>query len=70
MACSYTGCSLNIVFFLKNFVVFLISAISAAALVFYLPFSGSNDPHTDTKGKPRETRVRNIYSKFWKKHNI
>ena len=32
-----TGCSLNIVFFPLNFVIFLKSASSAAALVFYLP---------------------------------
>ena len=32
-----TGCSLNIVFFPKNFVIFLNSVSSAAALVFYLP---------------------------------
>ena len=29
----HTGCSLNIVFFLKNFVIFLNSVSSAAALV-------------------------------------
>ena len=33
----YTGCSLNIVFFPSNVVIFLNSASSAAALVFYLP---------------------------------
>ena len=33
----YTGCSLNIVFFSFNFVIFLNSASPAAALVFYLP---------------------------------
>ena len=32
-----TGCSLKIVFFPKNVVIFLNSASSAAALVFYLP---------------------------------
>ena len=32
-----TGCSLNIVFFPENVVIFLNSARSAAALVFYLP---------------------------------
>ena len=45
-----TGCSLNIVFFLN-------SAISAAALVFYLTGVCT---HTDTKGKQRKARVRNI----------
>ena len=34
---TYTGCSLNFVFFPSDFVVFLNSASSAAALVFYLP---------------------------------
>ena len=33
----HTGCSLNIVFFPSNVVIFLNSASSAAALVFYLP---------------------------------
>ena len=41
---------------------FLNSAISAAALVFYLPFS---DPgmksSVHTEEKPREARVRNIF---------
>ena len=32
-----TGCSLDIVFFPYNFVIFLNSAGSAAALVIYLP---------------------------------
>ena len=45
---SYTGCSLNIVFFPYNFVIILNSAISAAALVFYLPVMCT---HTDTDGK-------------------
>ena len=52
-----TGCSLNIVFFLKNLVIFLNSASSAAALVFYLP---SVCTHTDIKGKQRKVRVWNI----------
>ena len=47
-----TGCSLNIVFFPKHFVIFLNSASSAAALVFYLP--------GDTEGKQRKVRVWNI----------
>ena len=51
------GCSLNIVFFPLNVVIFLNSASSAAALVFYLSLC----THTDTEGKPREARVRNIF---------
>ena len=53
-----TGCSLNIVFFPENVVIFLNSASSTAALVFYLPGVCT---HTDTKGKQRKTRVRNIF---------
>ena len=52
-----TGCSVNINFFPKNFVIILNSASSAAALVFYLPCMCT---HTDTEGKPRKARVRNI----------
>ena len=51
-----TGCSLIIVFFLK-IVIFLNSASSAAALVFYLPGVCT---HTDTEGKQRKTKVQNI----------
>ena len=40
-----------------NFLVFLNSASSAAALVFYLPGVCT---HTDTEGKQREARVWNI----------
>ena len=61
-----TGCSLNIVFFPQNFVIFLIYASSAAALVFYLPGVCT---HTDTEGKQRKARVRNIFKKS-EKHNI
>ena len=43
-----TGCSLNIVFFPNNFVIFLNSASSAAELVFYLPALCTQ---TDTEGK-------------------
>ena len=43
-----TGCSLNIVFFPENVVIFLDSASSAAALVFYLPGVCT---HTDTERK-------------------
>ena len=43
-----TGCSLNIVFFSKKFMIFLNSASSAAALVFYLLGVCT---HTDTEGK-------------------
>ena len=44
--------------FPKNFVIFLNSASSAAALVFYLPGVCT---HTDTEGKQRKARVRNIF---------
>ena len=43
--------------FPKNVVIFLNSASSTAALVFGLPLC----THTDTEGKPREARVRNIF---------
>ena len=43
-----TGCSLNIVFFPEDVVIFLTSASSAAALVFYLPGVCT---HTHTEGK-------------------
>ena len=43
-----TGCSLNIVFFSSNVVIFLNSASSAAALVFYLPGVCT---HTETEEK-------------------
>ena len=62
-----TGCSLNIVFFPQNVVNFLNSASSAAALVFYLPGVCT---HTDTEGKQRKARVRNILKSSRKKHNI
>ena len=52
----YTGYSLNI-FFSSNLVIFLNSASSAAALVFYLPCVRT---HTDTEGEQRKVRVRNI----------
>ena len=42
---------------LINHCVFLNSASSAAALVFYLPGVCT---HTDTEGKQRKARVRNI----------
>ena len=54
--------------FPQNVVIFLNSVSSAAALVFYLPFSGSSDPHT--KGKPREAKVRNIIFKIFEKNTI
>ena len=44
-------------FFTSNVVIFLNSASSAAALVFYLPGVCT---HTDTEGKQRKARVRNI----------
>ena len=53
----HTGCSLNVVFFSLNFLIFLNSASSAAVMVFYLPGMCT---HTDTEGKQRKTRVRNI----------
>ena len=43
-----TGCSLNIVLFSKNVVIFLNSTSSAASLVFYLPGVCT---HTDTEEK-------------------
>ena len=50
-----TGCSVNIVFFPQNIVIFLNSASSSAAeLVFYLP-----GVFTHTEGKQRKARVRN-----------
>ena len=49
-----------------NFVIFLNSASSAVALVFYLPGVCT---HTYTEGKQRKARVRNII-KSAKKHNI
>ena len=47
-----------------SFEIFLNSASSAAALVFYLPVVCT---HTDTKGKQRQTRVRNILKALEKK---
>ena len=55
------------VFFPLNFVIFLNSASSAAALVFYLPGVCA---HNDTKGKQRMARVRNIPKSLEKKHTI
>ena len=49
--------------FPQNFVIFLNSDSSAAALVFYLPCVCT---HTDAEGKQRNARVRNIL-KFLKK---
>ena len=43
--------------FSYNFVIFLNSGSSAAALVFYLPGVCT---HTDTEGKQRKTRVGNF----------
>ena len=64
----HTGCSVNIVFFYFKCCDF---SFSVAALVFYLPFSGpSMKTGVHTEGKPREARVRNIFEKFRKKHNI
>ena len=50
-----TGCSINIVFFPQNFVIYLNSASSAAALVFYLLYSGpSMKSGVHTEEKPKE----------------
>ena len=63
-----TECSLNIVFFPYNVVIFLNSDSSAAVLVFYLSFSGpSMRSGVHTEEQPREARVRNTF--FLKKHN-
>ena len=53
--------------FPQNGVIFLNSASSATALVFYLPLVCT---HTDTEGKQRKFRVRKIFKIFGKKHNI
>ena len=58
-----TGCSLNIVFFPKNTVIFLNSVSSAAALVFYLPGVCT---HTDIERKQSPENI----LKSSKKHNI
>ena len=50
---SDTVCSLIIVFFPYIFGIFLNSASSAAALVFYLPCECT---HTDTEGKQRKAK--------------
>ena len=57
-----TGCSLNIAFF-PYFVIFLNSASSAAALVFYLPGVCT---HTDIERKQSPEYI----LKSSKKHNI
>ena len=50
-----------------NVVIFLNSAISAAALVFYLSFSGpSMKSNVHTEEKLNDTRVRNIFQNFRK----
>ena len=61
--------TLNIVFFTSNVVIFLNSASSAAALVFYLPGVCT---HTVTKGKQRKTRDRHIFEKntIFNKHPV
>ena len=61
-----TGRSLNIVFF-PYFLNFLSRASSAAALVFYLPGVCTQ---TDTEGKQRKARIRNISKSLKEKHNI
>ena len=47
--------------------IFLNSANSAAALVFYLPGVCT---HTDTEGKQRKTRVRNILKSLEKTQHL
>ena len=52
----------KILFFPKNVLIFLNSASTAAALVFYLAFSGpSMKSGVHTEGKSREARDRNIF---------
>ena len=54
----HTGCSLNIVFSPLNVVIFLNCASSAAALVFYLPFSGpSMKSGVHIEEKPKYTYI-------------
>ena len=53
-------------FFSYRFVIFLNSASSAAALVFYLHCVCT---HTDNEGKQRKAEVRNISKFSKKKHN-
>ena len=62
-----TGCSVNIVFFPQNIVIFLNSASSSAAeLVFYLPGVST---HTDTR-ENRERPEFGIFQNLRNKHNI
>ena len=61
------GSSLNIVFFPLDFVIFLNSASSAAALVFYLP---GVCVHTLTPRENREMQESGTFLKIRKKHNI
>ena len=62
------GSSLNIVFFPLDFVIFLNSVSSAAALVFYLP---GVCVHTLTPRENREMPESGIFLKIRKKtHNI
>ena len=58
---------INYCVFSYNFGLFLNSASSAAALVFYLPGMCT---HTDTEGKQRKPRVRNILKKSEKIHYL
>ena len=65
-----TGCSLNIVFFPLNVMIFPNSASFAAALVCYLPSSGPSIKSGVHKLTPRENRERpesEIYSKIFEK---
>ena len=66
------GCIVTYRVFIKScvfsfFVIFLNSAISAAALVFYLPGVCT---HTDADGKQRKARVRNIKNTIFNEHPV
>ena len=58
---AYTGCSLNVVFFLKMFRFFLTLPVLLQCWCLTC-----HCVHTDSVGKPRETRVRNIFKIFEK----
>ena len=58
---------INYCVFSLNVVIFLNSAKSAEALVFYLPYSGpSTKSGVHTEEKPREARVQNRFLNFRK----
>ena len=62
-----TGCSLNIVFFPKKIVIFLNSASSAVALVFYFAWCVYTHWH---RGKSEKGQSLEYSKVFGKKHNI